>query len=282
MKNRGGHFQLAKVVNLNWHGVVNLSGISTYQRIYYPLREMTFFSLKDLNNEIRKLLDHYNDLLFQRKEASRKELFQSIERGYLKHLPSEAYEIKQYTRAKVQKIGYVYFSPDKSYYSVPYRYIGKTRQIHYTNNTVEVYFYHQRIALHKRNFSKGIYITNKEHLSSSHKAYSDWSPEYFKRMAAKHGFAVLNYVEQFLADSDYPETAYKRIMGVIQLHKIYGSERLNNACDRALYANKPSYRFVKNILKNNLDKEIISELQLDLNKPHIPKHSNIRGASNYK
>lgn len=253
----------------------------TYQRIYYPLREMTFFSLKDLNNEIRKLLDHYNDLLFQRKEASRKELFQSIERGYLKHLPSEAYEIKQYTRAKVQKIGYVYFSPDKSYYSVPYRYIGKTTQIHYTNNTVEVYFYHQRIALHKRNFSKGIYITNKEHLSSSHKAYSDWSPEYFKKMAAKHGFAVLNYTKQFLADCDYPETAYKRIMGVIQLHKIYGSERLNNACDRALYANKPSYKLVKNILKNNLDKEIVNELQLDLNKPHIPKHSNIRGASNY-
>jgi len=85
----------------------------TYQRIYYPLREMTFFSLKDLNKEIGKLLNHYNDLLFQRKEASRKELFQSIERGYLKPLPSEAYEIKQYTRAKVQKIGYVYFSPDK-------------------------------------------------------------------------------------------------------------------------------------------------------------------------
>lgn len=34
----------------------------------------------------------------------------------------------QYTyckRAKVQKMGYVYFSPDKSYYSVAYRYIGK-------------------------------------------------------------------------------------------------------------------------------------------------------------
>jgi len=254
----------------------------TYQRIYYPLREMTFFSLKDLNEEIKKLLDHYNDLLFQRKEASRKELFQSIERGYLKALPSEPYEIKQYTRAKVQKIGYVYFSPDKSYYSVPYRYIGKTTQIHYTKNTVEVYYYHQRIALHKRSFSKGTYITNKEHLSSSHKAYSDWSPEYFRKMAAKHGFAVLAYVEQFLADSDYPETAYKRIMGVIQLHRIYGSERLNNACDRALYANKPSYKFVRNILKNNLDKEIVTQQQLDLNKPHIPKHSNIRGASNYK
>ncbi|PKP09765.1 MAG: LuxR family transcriptional regulator, partial [Bacteroidetes bacterium HGW-Bacteroidetes-4] len=36
-----------------------------YQRIYYPLRNFTFFSLTDLNREILKLLGPYNDLLFQ-------------------------------------------------------------------------------------------------------------------------------------------------------------------------------------------------------------------------
>jgi hypothetical protein len=87
---------------------------------------MTFFSLQDLNKEIRKLLIDYNNLLFQRKEANRKELFQSVERAYLKPLPSTPYQLKDYTRTKVQKIGYSYFSPDKSYYSVPYRYIGKS------------------------------------------------------------------------------------------------------------------------------------------------------------
>lgn len=184
----------------------------------------------------------------------------------------------------MQKIGYVYFSPDKTYYSVPYRFIGKATQIHYTKNTIEVYFHHQRIALHKRNPSKGIYITNKDHLSSSHRAYSEWNPGYFRAMASKHGHAVLSYVEQFLAESEYPELVYKRIMGVIQLHREYGSQRLNSACERAIYANKPSYKLVKNILKNNLDKENIGQQQmsLDLDKPHIPKHQNIRGASNYQ
>jgi len=33
-----------------------------YQRIYYPLREMTFFSLEDLNREIKPLLERYNNL----------------------------------------------------------------------------------------------------------------------------------------------------------------------------------------------------------------------------
>ena len=81
-----------------------------YQRIYYPLRNMTFFSLQDLNREIRRLLEPYNNLLFKRRHASRRELFQSVEREYLKPLPSTAYELKDYRRAKVQKMGYAYFS----------------------------------------------------------------------------------------------------------------------------------------------------------------------------
>ena len=39
----------------------------TYQRIYYPMREMTFFSITDLNQEIQKHLETYNDVLFQPK-----------------------------------------------------------------------------------------------------------------------------------------------------------------------------------------------------------------------
>ena len=122
----------------------------TYQRIYHPLRETTFFSLEELNAEIHKLLEIYNNMLFQRKEASRKELYQSIERASLKPLATKKYELKEYARAKVQKIGYVYLSADKNYYSVPYRYIGLSTTIHYCQKIVEVYYGHERIAIHQR------------------------------------------------------------------------------------------------------------------------------------
>ena len=253
-----------------------------YQRIYYPLRNMTFFSLEELNREIRRLLESYNNLLFKRKQASRRELFQSVEREYLKPLPGQAYELKDYRRAKVQKMGYVYFSPDKSYYSVPYRYIGKETTIHYTKSLVEVYYYHQRIALHRRNPAKGRYITNEEHLSSTHKYYSDWSPEFFKKKAALHGRHVLGCVEVILSGGDYPEIGYKRAMGVIQLHKAYGSERLDNACKRALAADAASYMRIKNILKNNLDKSSLFYRDLEQDITHIPHHRNIRGGSAYQ
>jgi transposase len=252
----------------------------SYQRIYYPLREMTFFSLHDLNREIKRLLMSYNNMLFQRKEASRRELFQSMERECLKPLPSGIYQLKDYTRAKVQKIGYVYFSPDKSYYSVPYRFIGKSTQIHYTKDTVEVYHYHNRIALHKRNQSKGCYNTNREHLSSTHKKYLDWSPDYFKKQAAPLGANVEACITELFIESDYPETAYKRALGIIKLAKLYGKERLDAACSRAIYAKAISYYRIKNILENNLDK--VTPDDLDKKESHIPNHENIRGASNYQ
>ncbi len=251
-----------------------------YQRIFYPMREMTFFSMADLNREIRLLLGPYNDLLFQRKQASRKELYQSIERAYLKPLPNTVYQLKDYRSAKVQKIGYVYFSPDKSYYSVPYRYIGRSTMIHYTKTTVEVYFNNERIAFHKRNGFFGTYITVKDHLCSSHQAFLEWSPDFFKQKAVKHGPYVLEIIEQLMAKATYPETAYKRAMGIIQLHKSYGSKRLNDACQRAVYAGTSSYQRIKNILKFNQDKEPLPSI--GTKKPHIPPHANLRGASAYQ
>ena len=253
-----------------------------YQRIYYPMREMTFFTLNDLNQEIRHHLEHYNDLLLQRKESSRKELFQSVERDYLAPLPAYPYEMKEYKRAKVQKIGYVYLSPDKSYYSVPYQYIGKDTRIHYTRSAMEVFYNNERIASHMRSKKKGAYVTNKDHLSSSHRAYSEWSPEYFKSMASKHGEHVLACIEVVLSKAEYPETAYKKAMGIIQYHRYYGSERLNNACKRALIAETCSYMRIGNILKNGLDKVDIEAEMESMNKPHIPVHENQRGSTEYE
>lgn len=252
-----------------------------YQRIYYPLREMVFFSIEELNSEIKKLLKPYNDVLFQRKEASRLELFQSIERETLKALPSTAYEMKEYKRAKVQKMGYVYCSIDKNYYSVPFRFIGLFTQLNISKSWVEVYHNHQRIAIHQRVKTSGTYTTIEDHLCSTHKAYKAWSPDYFKELAKKHGEAVMMVVEKVIAKADHPETAYKRAMGIIQLHKDYSSDRLNNACQRALFGEALSYGNIKNILKNNLDTEQFNAADLSDTKSHIPIHKNTRGANNY-
>lgn len=248
-----------------------------YQRIYHPIRNMHFFSLEALNAEISRLLVRYNDLMFQRKESSRRELFQAFERDALKPLPLSPYQVKGYRRGKVQKIGYIYFSVDRNYYSVPYRFIGRHVHIHFTDSTVEVYFYHERIAVHRRNYRKGAYTTNKDHLRSTHKKYLDWSPEYFVKMASKHGSATSELIKRLFEHNDYPEANYKRAMGIIQLHRAFGSDRLNKACERALMVGEPGYGLVRNILENGLDREPVDIERFEGGQVHIPFHDNIRG-----
>jgi hypothetical protein len=54
VKNQGGHFAPAKVVNLNWNRVVSLSGVSTQARhglIKFNLREN-----QPLASDIKKLV----------------------------------------------------------------------------------------------------------------------------------------------------------------------------------------------------------------------------------
>lgn len=253
-----------------------------YQRIFYPIRKMTFFNLNDLNKEVKKYLEVYNDLLFQRKSASRKELYQSLDRGYLKALPSEPYQLKDYCRAKVQKMGYVYFSPDKTYYSVPYRYIGHQTRIHYTDHWVEVFFNHERIASHHRSGIQGTYITNKDHLSSSHRAYSEWSPDFFKKKAQGLGEHVVHFMNGLFTNADYPEINYKRANGILQMARTHGKDRLNKACKRACDLAEYRYTFIRNILDNKQEELQLEFEQLHESTSHIPTHENIRGGNYYQ
>ena len=72
---------------------------------------------------------------------------------------------------------------------------------------------------------------------------------------------------------------FKVALGIINLHRKYGEERLQRACGRALEFRYHSYKAVKNILANGLDK--IEPEQLSANQPSLPLHANIRGNDYY-
>ncbi len=175
-----------------------------YQRIYFPLRNMTFFGLDELNAQLHIELEKYNAYLMETYQASRRKLFVDLEQEYLQPLPAEPYQIKHYKRAKVQKMGYIYLSDTKNYYSVPYRYIGHQVEVQYTRETLEVYYQSDRIAIHKRTYRPGQYVTHKEHLSSSHRFYGDWGPEYFTKLAGSIVIKTSEYIQLLIEQQDYP------------------------------------------------------------------------------
>ena len=247
-----------------------------YQRIFYPLSKQTFFSLDDLNEQIRVLLETYNNYEFSQRETTRRQEFLSQEKQYLSPLPSEPYSEREFRKVTVQKMGHVYLSEDKHYYSVPYRYIGKQVWICYSHSCVEVFYQKQRICFHKRDYRKGKYTTDANHLSSTHKAYASWDLPYFQFRALKIGRSTHDYITRLIEERSYPEVGYKQALGIIKLSAEYPNDRINTACKYAYGLGTHNFHIIESILKNKMDQQPLSKNMLN-----IPQHENIRGVGYY-
>jgi len=248
-----------------------------YQRIYRHLRDQVFYSLEDLNMAIRDLLQPYNNRHFKGRDYSRMDIYNELEKQYMKPLPASKYEIREYALGTVHKNCHVYFSADKHYYSVPYQYIGKKIKIKYTSKSLWVYYKYEEIAIHQRDKAHFGYTTVRDHLPASHQFVTDWHPERFIKWAKAIGPNTSELIQHILKRKQYPEQNYKSCMGVLHLEKKAGQERLENACLRALDYQMYNYSIVKRILEKGLD--LLEEKQLEIT---LPEHNNIRGNNYYK
>lgn len=252
-----------------------------YQRIYAPLRNELFFSLAEVNAAFTRQLLWHHDQLFQRKNYSRKDLFESEEKKLLQPLPVGMYELKHSVMAKVQKNCHITLGEDWHHYSVPYQHIGKTVTAVYDTDIVEVFLQHQRIALHKRSYKAHGYTTVKEHMPDGHQHYFEqkgWTPEYFLRQTEQIGPCSHQYMLGTLNNRRFTEQTYNACRGLLRLTKEYGYDRFEAACKRALPGATFSYRIIYKILVSNLDKEIPAQGDLF----QTPPHENLRGPEAYQ
>ena len=249
----------------------------TYNRIYTALRGKNFYSLQELNQDIWEALEKYNDVLLTGRDYSRRQLFEEIEKDELQPLPALRYEFKKQAYVTVMKDGHVSLREDHNYYSVPYQFIGRKVKLTYTLEKVNVYYKYECIASHNRTMRKYYYTTLTEHLASTHRFLSEWNPVRFIKWAREIDKDVETFITNILDNRPHPEQAYKSCLGVLNLEKKVGRERLINACRRAIEFGNYNYMSVKTILEKKLDQINIEEKE---NK--LPKHDNIRGKKYYK
>lgn len=96
-----------------------------------PLRNRVFCSLDDLNRAIRQGVAALNDRpLSADSTLTRARLFEAHEKPLLQALPSEPFEIGRWYCNKVPSDDHVVI--EGVAYSVPYRLIGKTVDVHRT------------------------------------------------------------------------------------------------------------------------------------------------------
>ena len=249
-----------------------------YTRIYAPLRNRIFFSLEELNQSFLEQLDKHNQMPFQGRDYSRKQLFDQVEQNQLNPLPVAYYDFKEYTTTKVQYNHYAYLKEDKHYYSVPFQYTGKKVLIGYSNRLIEIYYDNQRIALHHRNRRPYEYTMDEQHRPSNHLFVSEWTPDRFIQWGLKIGPHAQEVIQKILESKSHPEQAFHSCMGILNLAKKYPKDDFLKACKKTLETGCLTYRFIKNTLENktfNLDAED------ELKQLKISFHENIRGKERY-
>jgi len=215
------------------------------------LRNRQFFCLAELNKAIAELLVQLNHRPFKKLPGSRASTFESIDRPAMKPLPTQRYEYAEWLKPKVG-IDY-HVEADEHYYSVPHQLVGQYIRVSMTAATIECFFKGRRIAAHVRSYQRGKHTTLPEHMPESHRRHMQWTPGRLLNWGQKIGPGTRGVVQWQLENRPHPEQGYRACLGLLNLAKTYGEERLEAACRRALTIGSPTRKRILAILEAKLD-----------------------------
>src|SRR5207342_2937910 len=166
--------------------------------IIAKMRNRRFFSLAELNAAIAELVAQLNDRMSRHLGASRRALFEELERTALKPLPAEPYVFAAWKECRVGLDYHVEI--EKHYYSAPHSLLRETVWARITARTVELFHRGKRVAAHVRASANRKHTTVREHMPSSHRRYADWTPERLRRQAGEIGPNASALVEIILRE----------------------------------------------------------------------------------
>lgn len=255
-----------------------------YNRVYAKMRNMTFYSIKELNDKVTELVQLHNRTRMQQRGYTREERFHSAEKSHLKVLPDTVFEPKSYAKVTVQPNGTVLISKDKHYYSVPYTLIGRKASIIFTRSIVKVYVENKCVATHLRSTEYG-HTINREHLSPESLHYLDRSPSYYKEKAEKCSpelvklFTVMyDKKRSGVVDEFYYRTCEK----MLKLYKKCDIQVFNEACilcrDNNIFKGDGMENIINNLISQKDEDTIIDSD----NEVVITNHDNTRGKDSFK
>jgi transposase len=253
-------------------------GVQVVERwILARLRDMTFFTLADLNRALRVLTDELNDRPMRHLGQSRRQLFEALDRPALKPLPAQPYELATWKKARVHIDYHVEF--EKHFYSVPYTLIHQEVEVRATERTIEIFHRQQRQAVHPRVSAPGRFTTQVAHMPPAHQAVSEWSPTRFQSWAEQIGPHTAQLIGAVLVSRTHPQQAYRTCLGILSLAKRYSAARLEAACRYALPTEIRSYKGLHHILEAQLDRLPPAEPTPDVSPT---AHANLRGPAYYQ
>lgn len=214
-------------------------------------------SFMDINEANRKLRDWVREVAGVRDHGTTHEpplaRFHEVEQPALQPLPKEPFDLLEVREVKVHPDCHVQIG--RAYYSVPFEHVGKRLEAHVYERVVQLYDGINLIVTHPKATRPGQRVTRPEHYPQDKQVYLERTPDFCRRKAELVGPHCADVVQLLL--SERPLDRLRGVQGIIGLIDRYGRERLEAACERALYFGDPRYRRIKDILKAGLDVESV-------------------------
>jgi hypothetical protein len=178
------------------------------------------------------------------------ELFKE-ERKSLNTLPEKRWDIVNWKCLTVGADWRVRY--DNAWYSVPYILIGNEISLCAGQEAIRIFSKGVEVAIHKRSFKKHDYVRNFLHAPVEQENVLQCSRFGLLSQAEKISPHVLEVIEKLLSDPVHEDLRPAR--RTLVLEKKYGKDRLQKACERAIYFQSISYFSIKSILIKELDKQ---------------------------
>jgi transposase len=277
------HYQVAflpaRVRKPKDKAVVESAVLQAQRFILARLRNRQFFSLIEINTAILEELEVLNNRPMKEYGGqSRRQRFEELDKPYAQPLPKEPFKICRIKKdVRVAPNYHIHF--EDHYYSVPHHLVGHRVDIFQIGSIVEIYHDNIHVCRHQVGAPNYGYATVKEHMPPSHAFVAGWSKEWFIAKAAEIGPATIDAVAKIMNSREHVQQGFNAAMGVLRLTKVHSPQRLECACQRALYFKSVTFRSIKSILEQHLDKQAFLPL---ITTPEAPLlHENIRGAQYY-
>lgn len=253
------------------------SAVQVVERwILARLRHTRLRDLGEADRAISHLLGPLNARVFQKLPGSRRSLFEELDAPALAALPPMAYEYAVFKTVRVHVDYHVEIARHR--YSVPHALVGQQLDARLTASCVELLHGGRRVAIHARSERAGGFTTLEAHMPAAHRAHRQWSPSRLINWGQSIGPSAGTLITQLLTRYKHPEQGYRSCLGLLNLQRRYGRDRLEGACALALSLGTCQYRHVRDILATGRD-----QLRVEpVSDWHSPAHAHLRGPAYYQ
>jgi len=211
-------------------------------------------TFKDINEANERALHWARDEIGMELHGTTKKkpylAFLAEEKATLQPLPPLPFERPLWKECTVHPDHHIVF--DKSYYSLPTRFIGRKLMVKGTAKLVEIFLNHERVKVHPRSHTPGRWVTDQTDYPPEKLAFLMATPTWCRKKAAEFGPHTEALITAILREGAMKNL--RKAQAILRLAAKYSGD-IEQVAERALRYGNIRYKSIKAMLEKGIIRE---------------------------